>query len=261
MEYHTEDFEVYLYKNNLWLKGKKNFFGQDYSKNYIRFTYGDDFTFNIFETEIRDAALSNLPKITFSVELLQKNPDIPKILQVNTFIGSEQENELHTTKMAYPEYIIHNNKTYTDIVKVEMPTDVYKKKHLENNFELCMFNCRLYVISKYLNKKIYFGTSKLRYELWTDDDNPEYSLELCPKMDKTLDLDEIHEESDDEADDDYEDIREEVNNLSLRVSNLNVNVNELQSKLNTNNRNITFLVYIGIITIIFMFVNLIHFSV
>ena len=30
--YYTEEFEVFLYKNNLWLKGKKNFFGEEYSK-------------------------------------------------------------------------------------------------------------------------------------------------------------------------------------------------------------------------------------
>lgn len=232
MDYYTEEFEVYLYKNNLWLKGKKNFFGEDYSKNYIRFTYAEDFTFNIFETEIRDVAVNNLPIINFSVQLIQHNPKIPNILKVNTFVGSEVENELHTTKMSYPEFIIHNMKTYTNLTKVEMPTEIYKKKHLENEFDLLMINCRLYTISKYLKSKIYFGNLRLKYDLWTEGDEPECSLELCPKMNQKLDLDDIHEDSDDDVDDnDYKGLKYEIQCLDTCITNLSRNVSELQSKL------------------------------
>jgi len=233
MDYYTEEFEVFLYKNNLWLKGKKNFFGEDYYKNYIRFTYAEDFTFNIFETEIRDVAVNNLPKITFTIQLIEQNSKIPNILKVNTFIGSEIENEHHQNKMVSPEFIIHNMKTYTNLTKVEMPTEIYKKKHLENEFDLCMFNCRLYTISKYLKSKIYFGNLRLKYELWTEGDEPECSLNLCPRLSKTLNLDEEHDESDDEGnkDDENTHIQEVIDKLNVRVSNLNENVIKLTSKL------------------------------
>lgn len=228
-DYYTEDFDVYLYKNNLWLKGKKNFFGENYSKKYIRFTYAEDFTFNIFETEIREVAINNLPKITFSVELIQQNK-IPSILKVNTFIGSEIENELHQNKMVYPEYIINNNKIYTNLTKVEMPTEIYKKKYLENEFDLIMFNCRLYTISKYLKSKIYFGNLRLKYDLWNENDEPEYSLELCPNMNQNLNLDEIHDESDDENDNNDKGLNNEF--YSIVTSHLNEIDNKMNNKMN-----------------------------
>lgn len=251
--YYREDFEVYLYKNNLWLKGKKNFFGEDYSRNFMRFTYAEDFTFNIFETEIREAAISSLPKITFSVELIQvNNPKIPRILKVNTSIGSEKENELHSTKMTYPEIIIHNSNEYTNLTKVEMPTEIYKKKYLENQFELIMINCRLYVISKYLKSKIYFGNRKLKYDLWTDGDEPECSLELCPKLNQKLDLDETHEDSDDDKDDDYNNIKDEISSLNSRVSSLTNNMIELQSTLDYLDKTICCVIFIIALMFLYM---------
>lgn len=236
MDCYAEDFEVYLYKNNLWLKGKKNFFGEDYSRNFIRFTYAEDFTFNIFKTEIRDVALANLPKITFSIELNQTDPKALQILKINTYIGSEKENILHTTKMSYPKFIIHNMKTYKNLTKVEMPTEIYKKKYLENEFDMCMLNCRLYVISKYLKSKIYFGNRRLKYDLWTDGDEPDCSLELCPRMNQKLNLDEVHEDSDSNDDDSndykkYDDIKTDIDSLIVCVSSLNCNITELSLKL------------------------------
>lgn len=236
MEHYNEEFEVYLYKNNLWLKGKKNFFGEDYSKNFIRFTYAEDFTFNIFETEIRGVTLDNLPKITFSVNLNQIDPTRKILNSNNTFINTK-ENACHTTKIitSYPEFIIHNTKTFINVNNVEMPMEIYKKKHLENEFELIMINCRLYVISKYLKSKIYFGHHKLKYELWAEDDKPVCSLELCPKLNQTLDLDVKHEDSDDDKDDDYDNdykvIRYEIQCLDTCITNLSRNVSELSSKL------------------------------
>ena len=234
-DYYKEDFEVYLYKNNLWLKGKKNFIDKDYSGKFIRFTYAEDFTFNIFETEIRDVALANLPKITFSIELNQTDPKALQILKINTYIGSEKEDKLHTTKMSYPKFIIRNMKTYKNLIKVEMPTEIYKKKHLENEFDMCMLNCRLYVISKYLKSKIYFGNHKLKYDLWAEYDEPDCSLELCPRMNQKLNLDEVHEDSDgntdNDTDNDYTLIQERIDKLSVHITNLNKNVIELQSKL------------------------------
>jgi len=231
--HYIEEFTVVLYKNNLWLKGKKNFFGEDYSKNYIRFTYAEDFTFNIFETEIRNAAIDSLPQITFSVELNERNPLTKSILDVNTFIGSEIENVLHENKMSNPEFIICKNKHYTNLTKVEMPTELYKNYGLHNEFELIMLNCRLYTISQFLTKKIYYGTNRLKYDLWADDDEPECSLNLCPRLTQTLNLDEEHDDSDDEGnkDDKNTHIQEVIDKLNVRVSNLNENVIELTSKL------------------------------
>ena len=120
-----------------------------------------------------------------------------------------------------------------------MPTEIYKKKHLENEFELIMINCRLYTISKYLKSKIYFGNLRLKYEIWADSDKPECSLDLCPRLNQNLDLDEIHEDSDDDKDNnkdmkdmnDMNDIKEEISSLNIRVYSLNININNLQEKL------------------------------
>jgi hypothetical protein len=255
--HYIEEFTVVLYKNNLWLKGKKNFFGEDYFGSYIRFTYAEDFTFNIFETEIRNAAIDSLPQITFSVQLNEQNPSTKSILDVNTFIGSEIENVFHENKMTNPEFIIHKNKHYINLTKVEMPTELYKNYGLHNEFELIMLNCRLYTISQFLTKKIYYGTNRLKYDLWTDEDEPECSLNLCPRLSKTLNLDEEHDESEDEDDKDnkdYNTLTEKINDITLSVNKLNLDVTHLTTELKKFDHNVIISTYINLLLIFILIV-------
>jgi hypothetical protein len=254
--YYIEEFTVVLYKNNLWLKGKKNFFGEDYFDSYIRFTYAEDFTFNIFETEIRNAAIQSLPQIIFSVQLTEQNPFTKSILNVNTFIGHELENVLHENKMTNPKFIIYKNKHYANLTKVEMPTELYKNYGLHNEFELIMLNCRLYTISQFLTKKIYYGTNRLKYDLWTDEDEPECSLNLCPRLSETLNLDEEHDKSDndDDDDDDYNTLTEKIYDITLSVNKLNLDVTHLTTELKKFDRNLKLSIYIDLLLILILIV-------
>jgi hypothetical protein len=250
-----EEFSVVLYKNNLWLKGKKNFFGENYFGSYIRFTYAENFTFNIFETEICNNVIDSLPHITSSVELIEieSNPSKKNILDVNTFIGHEIENQFHENKMTYPEFIIFKNKHYTNLNRVEMPTELYKNYGLHNEFELIMLNCRLYTIYQFITKKIYYGTNRLKYDFWLDDDKPECSLNLCPMLSKTLNLDEEYDESDDENNNnknDYNTIIEQINDINLVVVKLNNDVEHLTLELKNFDNNLIISSYINFLLIL-----------
>ena len=221
-EIFTEDFDIVLYKNNLWMKGKKNFFGEDYSENYIRFTFAEDFTFNIYKTEIRKLILENLDHATFSVELIQQNPSIPSILQVNVFIGSEEENKLHHNEMFYPEIINYKNKSYLNLTKFEMPYSIYSKRHLHEQLNLIILNARFYSISKYLSSEIFHGKIKLDYKSWNDSDEPELCLELCPKMNKILELKQEKKETEkDNNQKEIEKINEKLDKINEKIEKIN----------------------------------------
>jgi hypothetical protein len=115
-----------------------------------------------------------------------------------------------------------------------------------------MLNCRLYTISQFLTKKIYYGTNRLKYDLWTDEDEPECSLNLCPSLSKTLNLDEEHDESDDDNDRDdneYNTITEKLNDLTLIVNKLNLDVTHLTTELKNFGHKLMISAYINFLLI------------
>jgi len=203
MEHKTfqEHFKVVLYNNNLWLQGKR-FFGQNYFNQYIRFTFADNLTFNIHQTTIDEKIINEMSDddiITIDGQLVLQGSSFNCPLKVNTFFGNENENQFHSAKMLYPEIIcLDGSQYYANIMKIDLSNTLYKKNIYNSELELILLNLKLYMIEKYLSTNIFINKKKLLYIEYGSNDEPEISINLCPNLNRQLNVDTNIKNKDDE---------------------------------------------------------------